>query len=298
MTDRPLNVSVLILTKNEQQDLPDCLRSVSWCDDIHVYDSGSSDNTIAIATAHGARVTQRTYPGSDAPFGGDEAAHRTWGLRHLPFKHPWLLLLDADERATPHLEQTMRQRLPQQPDCAAFRFCRRDYFLGTWIRHVTPSPMHIRLIRPERVSYDRLINTVANVDGEIEDLDTSFDHHPFSKGLAHWFAKHNGYSDLEARQIAARSDLDDDFKWRIALFGKDVSERRKHQKGIYYRMPLRPLVMFMGLYIGKKGFLDGRAGFVFATLRAIYEYMITLKVEELRTRARHETEIDRHERTA
>lgn len=287
MTELCLPISVLILTKNEGQDLPGCLHSVAWCDDVHVYDSGSTDDTLAIAAAHGALVTQRTYPDSHAPFGGDEASHRTWGLRHIPFKHPWVLLLDADERATPHLEATMRQRLSQQPACAAFRFYRRDHFLGTWIKHVTPSPMHIRLVRPERVSYDRLINTVAIVDGEIEDLDTSFDHHPFSKGLAHWFAKHNGYSDLEARQIAARPDQHDEFKWRIALFGKDVSERRKHQKGLYYRMPLRPLVMFMGLYIGKRGFLDGRAGFVFATLRAIYEYMIALKVEELRAKAKH-----------
>jgi len=137
MRDR-LNVSVMILTKNLQLHLPGCLASVSWCDDIHVYDSGSTDNTIQIAEAAGARVTQRTYPASSAPFGGDEAAHRTWALRNIPFKHEWLLLLDADERVTSHLENAMRRRLPEQPDCAAFRFCRRDFFLGRWIKHVTP----------------------------------------------------------------------------------------------------------------------------------------------------------------
>jgi glycosyltransferase involved in cell wall biosynthesis len=276
-----LKVSVLILTKNERQDLPGCLRSVSWCDDVHVYDSGSTDDTLAIAVAHGAKVTQRTYPDCEAPFGGDEAAHRTWGLRHIAFKYDWVLLLDADERSTPHLERTISTRLTRQTDCVAFRFCRRDHFMGTWLKHVTPSPLHIRLIRPERVSYDRLINTVAVIDGAVEDLDTYFDHHPFSKGLAHWFAKHNGYSNLEARLIAETVKRSADFQWRIALFGKDVSERRKHQKGLYYRMPFRPLIMFLGLYIGKRGFLDGRAGFVFAILRAIYEYMIVLKAEEI-----------------
>lgn len=284
MRDR-LNVSVLILTKNEQQDLPGCLASVSWSDDVHVYDSGSIDDTIKLAGAAGAEVTQRTYPGSSAPFGGDEAAHRTWALRHIPFKHQWLLLLDADERSTSHLEQTMRQRLAEQPDCAAFRFCRRDFFLGRWIKHVTPSPQHIRLIRPEKVSYERLINTVAQVNGRVEDLDTYFDHHPFSKGMAHWFAKHNGYSDLEARELVNKMRMGEQFKWSVALFDKDVSERRRHQKGLYYQMPLRPLVMFLGLYLGKRGFLDGRAGFVFAVLRAIYEYMIVLKVDEIRTHA-------------
>jgi hypothetical protein len=66
------------------------------------------------------------------------------------------------------------------------------------------------------------------------------------------------------------------------LFAKDANERRMHQKGIYYRMPLRPMVMFVGLYVGKRGFMDGHAGFVYAMLRAIYEYMIVLKVEEQR----------------
>jgi glycosyltransferase involved in cell wall biosynthesis len=251
-----------------------------------VYDSGSTDDTVSIAKAHGAKVTQRTYPDCDAPFGGDEAAHRTWGLRNIAFKHEWVLLLDADERSTPHLERTMRMRMQQPTDGAAFRFCRRDHFMGTWLKHVTPSPMHIRLIKPECISYDRLINTVAVVDGPVEDLDTYFDHHPFSKGLAHWFAKHNGYSNLEARQLSESVKQSADFQWRIALFGKDVSARRKHQKGLYYKMPFRPLIMFMGLYIGKRGFLDGRAGFVFAILRAIYEYMIVLKAEEMQLAVR------------
>lgn len=275
-------ISVLILTKNERQDLPGCIRSVaSWCDDIHVYDSGSTDDTVAIARAMGAQVTERTYPGSDAPFGGDESAHRNWGLRHIPFKHNWVLLLDADERATLNLLDVATRRLSQSPNCAAFRFCRRDHLWGTWLKHVTPSPMHIRLIRPEKIRYDRLINTVAVVDGAIEDLDTHFDHFPFSKGITHWFTKHNGYSDLEARLITESTAKLPEYKWHIALFGRDVSERRLHQKGLYYRMPFRPLVMFLALYVGKRGFLDGRAGFVFAILRAIYEYMITLKVEEL-----------------
>lgn len=279
-----LRISVLILTKNEQQDLPGCLQSVAWSDDVHVYDSGSTDDTLAIARAHGASISQRTYPNTTAPFGGDEAAHRNWGLREIPFKHDWVLLLDADERITPHLLETISARLNQAPGCAAFRFCRRDYFLGTWLKHVTPSPMHIRLVRPRQVHYERLINPVLVVDGETEDLGSYFDHHPFSKGIAHWFAKHNGYSDLEARQIANTPDQARTFEWRKALFSRDVTERRQHQKSLYYRLPLRPAIMFLGLYIGKRGFMDGRAGLVFATLRAIYEYMIVLKVTEMQSR--------------
>lgn len=281
MNDRRLDVSVLILTKNEQFDLPGCLKNVTWCDDIHVFDSGSTDDTLAIAEQHGAKVTQRTYPNSTAPFGGDEASHRTWGMRNIAFKHEWVLLLDADERVTPELIAAMDAMLKAPTACVAYRIYRRDYFLGTWIKHVTPSPMHTRLLKPRHVHYERLINPVTVVDGEVGDLNTFFDHFPFSKGIGHWFAKHNGYSQLEAKQIVDSRQSSPQFTLSKALFSRDVHERRKHQKGLYYKLPLRPLVMFLGLYVGKRGFLDGRAGFVYAMLRAIYEYMIVLKVSEL-----------------
>ncbi|MBI3382960.1 MAG: glycosyltransferase family 2 protein [Aquabacterium sp.] len=277
----PLAISVLILTKNEQQDLPGCLHSVAWSDDVHVYDSGSTDETVSIAQVHGARVTTRSYPDSAAPFGGDEAAHRNWGLRHIPFKHEWVLMLDADERATPALIAAMTSMLKQPVHCAAWRIHRRDYFLGTWIRHVTPSPFNIRLIKPATVRYERIINPVTIVDGPVGEMDAHFDHFPFSKGLSHWFAKHNGYSTFEAVHIVDGGRGGGEFKLGQALFARDANVRRMHQKALYYRLPLRPLVMFLGLYIGKRGFLDGRAGLVYATLRAIYEYMIVLKVTEM-----------------
>jgi glycosyltransferase involved in cell wall biosynthesis len=276
-----VKVSVLILTKNEQLDLPGCLHSVRWSDDVQVYDSGSTDDTLHIAKAHGAQVVQRTYAHSTAPFGGDEASHRNWGLRNIAFKHEWVLLLDADERATPELIAGMQAMLRSGSTCAAFRIHRRDYFLGTWIRHVTPSPFNIRLIKPAAVRYERIINPVTIVDGEVGHMEAHFDHFPFSKGLSHWFSKHNGYSTFEARHIVNGGRQGDDFKLSKALFARDPNERRRHQKAVYYKLPLRPLVMFLGLYIGKRGFLDGRAGLVYATLRAIYEYMIVLKVKEL-----------------
>jgi glycosyltransferase involved in cell wall biosynthesis len=101
------NVSVLILTKNEAQDLPGCLESVAWCDDVHVLDSGSDDDTCDIAAKRGAHVARKTYADSSKLFGGDEAAHRNWSLRNTPFKYPWVFLLDADERVTADLAQAI-----------------------------------------------------------------------------------------------------------------------------------------------------------------------------------------------
>jgi len=285
MTEQALPVSVLILTKNEQHDLPGCLRSITWCDDVHVLDSGSTDQTCALAQDMGARVTVRSYPESDAPFGGDEAAHKNWAMRNMPFKHTWVLMLDADERCTPQLVQAMQHALSMADGMQAYRIHRRDYFLGTWIKHVTPSPFNIRLIRPDAVHFERIINPVTVVHGPVGEMDAHFDHFPFSKGMSHWFAKHNGYSTFEALHIVRNSDQAIRFSLKTALFGKDANERRQHQKGLYYQIPLRPLVMFMGLYVGKRGFLDGKAGLVYALLRAIYEYMIVLKVSELKTQS-------------
>lgn len=275
-------VSVLILTKNESQDLPGCLKSVTWSDDVHVFDSGSTDDTMDIASSMGATVTQRTYANTSAPFGGDEAGHKNWALQNIRFKHPWLLMLDADERTTPELLQAMRERCTSVATASAYRIHRRDHFMGTWIKHVTPSPFNIRLVRPEKIRFERVINPITIVDGPTVELSAHFDHFPFSKGLSHWFAKHNGYSTYEAKHILSTQPQNTRYEWRKALFSKDRNERRFHQKGLYYQMPLRPLVMFLGLYMGKRGFLDGRAGFAYAVLRAIYEYMIVLKVEELK----------------
>ncbi|MGE5452625.1 MAG: glycosyltransferase family 2 protein [Acidobacteriota bacterium] len=274
------------MTKNEQHDLPGCLKSVAWCDDVHVFDSGSTDATHAIAKDHGATLTVRTYPNNPAPFGGDESAHKNWALQNIAFKHAWVLMLDADERTTPALLEAMATCCRADSPAAAYRINRRDHFMGRWIKHVTPSPFNIRLVRPHRIRFERIINPITVVDGPTLELNAHFDHFPFSKGMSHWFAKHNGYSTHEAQHILATRQTQPRYEWRKALLSADRNERRVHQKGLYYQMPLRPLVMFFGLYVGKRGFLDGRAGLVYAMLRAIYEYMIVLKVEELEQTSR------------
>lgn len=279
-------ISVLIYTKNEQQDLPGCLESVAWCDDIHVFDSMSVDSTAEIARAFGAKVTLRDYGSNTAAFGGDESAHRNHALQHLAFKHDWVFMLDADERVTPELRQSMTAFVAAPGPHVAMRVKRRDYFMGRWLKHVTPSPFNIRLFKRGHVRYERITNPVTLVDGPIADTASHFNHYPFSKGMTHWVAKHNSYSTAEAGQILANRRASRGFSVRKAFFCKDASERRFHQKELYYRLPCRPLVMFLLLYVLKRGFLDGRAGFSFSVLRAIYEYMIVAKVREAEAAAR------------
>jgi glycosyltransferase involved in cell wall biosynthesis len=269
-------VSVLILTKNEEQDLPGCLRSVAWSDDIHVYDSVSSDRTVRIAHEAGATVTQRPFD--------NWSSHQNWGLRNIPFRHPWVFYIDADERMTPELVQSVRAAADAPGDRVAFRVHRRDFFLGTWLRHAQASPWYMRLFRPERMRYERLVNPVSIADGPVAELDGSLNHYPFSKGIDHWIARHNSYSRFEAQQIIENRAQGRAFSFAKALSAGDFHERRFHQKELFYRLPLRPLIKFVLLYVGKRGFLDGRAGLAYAVLQAIYEYFIVMKVREIEER--------------
>jgi glycosyltransferase involved in cell wall biosynthesis len=266
-------ISVLILTKNEERDLPGCLESVRWSDDIHVYDSYSTDRTVEIAQAAGAQVTQRTFD--------NWSAHQNWGLQNIPFKYPWVYYSDADERMTPELVASAGEAVQSPGANVAFRVQRRDFLYGRWLRHVTASPFNIRLFRPEKMRYERMVNPVSIPNGPVGELSGYFDHFPFSKGTRHWLEKHNSYSTLEAQQIVSNRSARNSFSMREAFLAKDRNERRYHQKELFYRMPARPLVKFMLLYIAKRGFLDGRAGFTYAALQSIYEYMIVLKTREL-----------------
>lgn len=272
-------ISVLILTKNEQQDLPGCLESVAWSDDIHVFDSYSTDNTVAIAQAAGAQVTQRHFD--------NWAAHQNWGLANLSFKYPWVFYLDADERVTPELVCSMQAAVSNPSQDVAFRVQRRDFLNGTWLKHVQSSPFYLRLFRPEKMRYERLVNPVSIADGPVGQVAGYLDHYPFSKGIGYWFDRHNKYSTFEAQQILDNerqhlSSGGQPFSVVAAFTEKDFHARRFHQKELFYRMPARPLVKFLLLYGLKRGFLDGSAGFTYAVISSIYEYLIVLKTKELR----------------
>ena len=266
-------ISVLILTKNEQHDLPGALASVAWSDDIHILDSDSTDATAEIALAAGAHIHTRAFD--------DYASQRNAALA-LPFKHPWLFILDADERPTPELSAEMQRVVLEAPaNTAGFRLRRRDYLFGTWLKHAQISPYYIRLIRPERAKYIRAINEVLEVDGPVAELLHPLDHYPFSKGIAHWIAKHNAYSTMEAELIVRGEGLQQPCL-RAALFGADFHTRRLNQKALFYRLPARPLIKWCYMIFLRGAWLDGAAGITYATLQSFYEYMIVLKTKELR----------------
>ena len=269
----PPPISVLILTRNEERNLPGALASVAWSDDVHVFDSHSTDGTVAIAQAAGAQVHERVFD--------DYATHRNAALA-LEFKYSWVFILDADERPTPELSAEMQRVVNEAPaNTAAFRLRRRDFLFGTWLKHAQISPYYLRLVRAGRARYTRAINEVLEADGPIAELLQPLDHYPFSNGIAHWIAKHNTYSTMEAELIVQQQGLQNP-SFRAALRDPDFHTRRLHQKALFYKLPGRPLIKWCYMMFLRGAILDGAAGFTYATLQAIYEYMIVLKTKELR----------------
>ena len=271
-----MGVSVLILTLNEEINLPSCLESVAWSDDIVVFDSFSADGTVEIARAAGARVVQRKFD--------NYAAQRNAALTDVDYRHPWVLMVDADERWPEALGREIARALEADSAGAVslYHFRRKDMSLGRWLRRSSGYPTWAgRLVRRGHVRVERGINEEYHTDGGKAYLQGHFLHYPFSKGFTCWLERHNRYSTMEAAALV--EEVRGRAGW-AGLFSRNPVTRRKAQKQLAYRLPGRPLLVFLYLYLFRMGFLDGRPGLIYCTLRMIYEYMIDLKVRELRRR--------------
>jgi glycosyltransferase involved in cell wall biosynthesis len=266
------SISVLILTLNEETNLAECIDSCAWSDDIVVFDSFSTDRTQEIAAKKSVRFIQRRFD--------NYAAQRNAALAEVRFKHPWVLMVDADERIPSDLAAEMAQAVANAGlDTALFRMRRKDFFLGRWLRRSSGYPTWFgRLVRVGRVRVEREVNEEYIADGKTSHLESHLLHHPFNRGVAHWYERHNGYSTMEARAKIQSRGAPLSPK---SLLSADPVVRRRALKQILYRLPMRPGIWFFYLYIFRMGFLDGRAGLAFCRMRASYELIIDLKVMEL-----------------
>jgi len=268
-------VSSLILTYNEEVNLPNSLGSLKWCDDIVVLDSHSKDRTAEIAREAGVRVVKRKFD--------DYASQRNFGLNEIKYKNDWVLMVDADEIVPQELSSEIHNVIRQQSnEVCLYMMRRKDYFMGRWIRRSSGYPTWFgRLARIGRVHVKRPINEEYHTDGKIGYLQNHLLHFPFNKGFHSWVEKHNRYSMMEAETMAAENLH---FPGWRDFIDQDPSIRRKAMKNFLYRMPGRPVIVFFGLYVLKLGFLDGKPGLIFCTLRAFYEHLIDCKVKEIRLR--------------
>ena len=273
-----MSISALILTFNEERNLPSCLEALQWCDDIVVFDSFSTDRTVDIARSAGARVVQRRFD----DYGRQREAARV----DIEYRYPWVLALDADESPDKQLIDEMLSvaALPASP-FNAFRMRRKDYFMGQWIKHSTLYPSwFIRFYRPACIHYEpRAVHEYPSVIGKVGQLDGHLKHQSFNKGIGDLLRKHVRYAELEASenlQHLRTSHID----WGGLVCFRDPVRNRRALKSMSYRLALRPTLRFLYMYLFRLGMLDGRAGFTYCRLLAIYEYMIVLNMKELHHR--------------
>lgn len=264
-------ISVIILTKNEQRDLPGCLESLRWCDDVHVVDSGSTDETVAIARKFGAQIYSNPFKSF-----GDQ---RNWALDHCQIKYSWILFLDADEVASPEFVEGLKKAVSTAPDSTAgFYCCWKWIYEGRWLKRCDNFPKwQFRLLRKGRARFADFGHgqKEADVQGTVEFLSTPYDHYGLSKGIGFWLERHIRYASLEA---AVR--LSTPIKWRDA-FSSHGPTRNKALKPIVSRVPGWPLIRFFITYILCLGFIEGRPGFVYCANLAYYEFLIRIKKREL-----------------
>ena len=266
--------SIYILTYNEEIDIAACIESALLSDEIIVVDSCSSDRTVEIASSYPVRVVQHKFE--------SHGRQRTWMLQELTTKHEWVYILEADERMTKELFQECLAAIKSQ-EYIGYYVAERVIFLGQWIRRSTQYPRYqMRLFRKDKVWFTDYGHTEREVcDGPTGFLQQTYPHYTCSKGLSRWLDKHNRYSTDEAYETLHQLERGN-VKWRDLFFGRSEVEKRRSLKDLSLRLPFRPLLRFIYMYFILGGLLDGRAGFAWCTLQAFYEYLILLKVWEIK----------------
>jgi len=242
-------VSAVLIIRNAAAQLGECLASLAFADEILVVDSGSDDDSLEIAARHGARVIQKDWMG----FG----RQKQYAVEQA--KNDWVLCLDADERVSPELAQSIAAALAE-PQAPVYRMARRNHFLGRWLGHGEGYPdWNLRLFdrKEARWSDDRVHEkmlyavTPGTLDGDLL--------HESATDLSTYLAKQNRYTTLAAEQLHANG--------------------RKAGLAV---LALSPLVRFVKFYVFHLGFLDGLPGLIHISIGCMNSFLKYAKLIELR----------------
>lgn len=242
-----MNLSVIVITKNEADNIAACLQSVDFADEIIVLDSGSTDDTCAIAKAHNAKVyVNEQWPG----FGPqkNKALDLATG--------EWILSIDADERVTPELKVAILQTLAK-PTADGYKIARLSQFCGRWIRHSGWWPDYVvRLFKKQSGRFtDVAVHEQVKIDGKTDVLAGGhFLHYPY-ENLEALIGKLNSYSSAAAKAAVERGKK----TTVLGIFG-------------------HAMWTFIRIYILRKGFLDGWQGLVLAGMAAAGSFFRYAKI--------------------
>lgn len=277
-------LTVVILTYNEAKHIGRCLDAISGiAEKVFVIDSGSNDDTVAIATQAGAVVLTNPFV--------NQAQQFQWGMDNAPITTEWVMRLDADEVVSPELAAEISRRLPQLPvGVNGVNLRRRHVFLGRWVRHGGRYPLILlRIWRrgTARVEQRWMDEHIFLTEGRAVTFDADFEDRNLND-LTHFTDKHNKYATREAVDVINKrralfpqdSHLTADKTSGKAAFTRLVKER------VYNRIPFQfsALAYFLYRYVLQLGFLDGREGAVYHVLQGFwYRYLVGAKVLELET---------------
>jgi glycosyltransferase involved in cell wall biosynthesis len=272
-------LSVIILTYNEEANLPICLASLKALNtEIFIVDSGSTDKTQAIALDAGCHFIEHPFK--------NQAQQLNWALENLPIKTPWVMRLDADERLTPELAQELKQILPQAPsNIAGYEVKRRVFFMGRWIRHGGYYPTWLlRVWRNGIGSCEQrwMDEHMVLAEGEIANLQYDIIDEN-NKGLNFWIDKHNRYANREVKDMLSLTLQQDSLLDQNQA--SQASQRRWVKKNLYGQSPmfLRALIYFILRYTVGLGFLDGLEGLIFHFLQGFwYRFLVDAKIYEVK----------------
>ncbi len=270
---------VVILTFNSVDIIRETLtQSFKLTKDVFVVDSGSSDGTVSILEEFGCEWVNREFE--------NYSDQRNWAIDQVADRFDWQLHLDADEVLDDLAISEIKQALMfSDQDCYLLR--RKDYFMGQMLRFSGLNPWHLRLFRSNAARcedriYDQHFVTNASV-GKLK----GFMHDKNALGLADWIARHNRWSDLEAKEVLMSEGLEGKAVLKGRLFG-DSRERTRYFKGLYYRLPgsFRVFLYFLYRYILKLGFMDGRRGLYFAFFQALwFRLLVDAKIFEAQSQS-------------
>jgi len=270
-TSSTTSIAGVVLCLNEIKNLPRCLNSLQWCDEILVVDSGSSDGSQACAKRHGARVLEHCQAGRFLI-----SEQRNWALKEGGLQSDWVLFLDADEEIGPDCRRAIQLAIasPEGPD--GFELTPRYWFLGRWLKRSQGYPnWHPRLLHRGRLLFEGGVWESFSDESLVSRLHEPYEHYAFSKGIDDWLERHGRYSDWEAEKITAYLS-----GGGAAALGTRRSLRLRELSALLW--PIRPLLRFIQKYVLQRGFLEGWQGLVFALLMASYDFITVIKVIERR----------------
>ncbi len=258
-------VSVVIITKDEERAIGRCLKSLRRYADVYVVDSRSSDRTAEIARAAGAHVVQFDWNGA-------YPKKKQWALENLPLKHDWVLYLDGDEYSTAAFDDEVAE-LVASGTAAAYDVGLDYVFLDRTLKHghkvfkrvlfdrkkcAWPVLDDLSVAQP----FEMELHVQPVVDGQVQRAKNRLVHDDLEP-LAHYFDRHNRYSD-----------------WEAVLRGNSshaATAERTRQGRLWQKVPFKPAAFFLYAYVARGGFLDGAAGFHYALANSFYYWQIAIK---------------------